>query len=122
MKEKKYEAIVFDLDGTLLNTLEDLMDSVNYALRNCGMQERSYEEIRRFVGNSNTFRIIYRWQSESGKESVRNRHRYGLYYGRLGISNQSRAGSCRRESVCEQSYGGVGVAVFQLMFCLGMRM
>lgn len=51
MKEKKYEAIVFDLDGTLLNTLEDLMDSVNYALGICGMPEKSYEEIRRSVGN-----------------------------------------------------------------------
>lgn len=51
MKAKKYEAVIFDLDGTLLNTLEDLMDSVNYALRTCGMQEKSYEEIRRSVGN-----------------------------------------------------------------------
>lgn len=51
MKEKKYEAIVFDLDGTLLNTLDDLMDSVNYALGICGMPEKSYEEIRRSVGN-----------------------------------------------------------------------
>lgn len=51
MEEKKYEAIVFDLDGTLLNTLEDLMDSVNYALGICGMPEKSYEEIRRSVGN-----------------------------------------------------------------------
>ena len=46
-----YEAVVFDLDGTLLDTLEDLMDSVNFALSKYGMQERSYEEVRRFVGN-----------------------------------------------------------------------
>lgn len=51
MKVKKYEAVIFDLDGTLLNTLDDLMDSVNYALGICGMPERSYEEIRRSVGN-----------------------------------------------------------------------
>lgn len=49
--KKKYQAVVFDLDGTLLNTLEDLMDSVNYGLRSYGMPERSLEEIRRFVGN-----------------------------------------------------------------------
>lgn len=51
MKEKKYEAVIFDLDGTLLNTLDDLMDSVNYALGICGMPKKSYEEIRRSVGN-----------------------------------------------------------------------
>lgn len=45
------KAIVFDLDGTLLNTLEDLTDSTNYALRTCGFPERTLEEVRRFVGN-----------------------------------------------------------------------
>ena len=48
---KKYQAIIFDLDGTLLNTLEDLMDSVNFALRQFRMPERSLEQIRRSVGN-----------------------------------------------------------------------
>ncbi len=48
---KTYKAVIFDLDGTLLNTLEDLQDSVNAALRQCGMTERTYDEIRRFVGN-----------------------------------------------------------------------
>lgn len=44
-------AIVFDLDGTLLNTLDDLKDSTNFALQSCGFPERSYDEVRRFVGN-----------------------------------------------------------------------
>lgn len=43
--------ILFDLDGTLLNTLEDLKDSVNHTLRQHGCPERSLEEIRQFVGN-----------------------------------------------------------------------
>lgn len=51
MKKKKYEAVIFDLDGTLLNTLDDLMDSVNYTLSVLDMPVRSYEEIRHFVGN-----------------------------------------------------------------------
>lgn len=46
-----YNTIVFDMDGTLLNTLEDLTDSVNYALQACGYTERTLDEIQCFVGN-----------------------------------------------------------------------
>lgn len=49
--ERRISTIVFDLDGTLLNTLEDLADSTNYALRQYGFAERTLEEIRAFVGN-----------------------------------------------------------------------
>lgn len=48
---KKFDAVIFDLDGTLLNTLEDLTDAVNYALKLCKMPERTLEEVRQFVGN-----------------------------------------------------------------------
>lgn len=47
----RYQTVVFDLDGTLLDTLDDLADSVNAALRDCGYPMRSREEVRRFVGN-----------------------------------------------------------------------
>ena len=43
--------ILFDLDGTLLDTLDDLMDGVNYALTQFGYPMRTLQEIRRFVGN-----------------------------------------------------------------------
>lgn len=48
---KTYETYIFDLDGTLLNTLNDLATSTNYALRQFGIAERNTEEIRQFVGN-----------------------------------------------------------------------
>ena len=47
----KYNYIIFDLDGTLLNTLDDLRDSTNFALRRFGFPERTTDEVRRFVGN-----------------------------------------------------------------------
>ena len=47
----KYNTYIFDLDGTLLSTLGDLAASCNYALRSCGMPERSLDEVRQFVGN-----------------------------------------------------------------------
>jgi len=46
-----YNTFIFDLDGTLLNTLDDLAASVNYALRTHGMPERTLDEVRSFVGN-----------------------------------------------------------------------
>jgi phosphoglycolate phosphatase len=43
--------IIFDLDGTLLNTLDDLADAVNQTLCHFGYPMRTYEEVRKFVGN-----------------------------------------------------------------------
>ncbi len=45
------DTIIFDLDGTLLDTLEDLTDSVNYAMEKFGFPLHTIEEIRSFVGN-----------------------------------------------------------------------
>ncbi|MCC8168581.1 MAG: HAD-IA family hydrolase [Clostridiales bacterium] len=53
------KAIVFDLDGTLLDTLGDLTDAVNYALARHGMSVRTIDEIRKFVGNG-ALRLIER--------------------------------------------------------------
>lgn len=47
----KIKAVIFDLDGTLTDTLADLTNSVNYALSQFGFPERSEEEVRSFVGN-----------------------------------------------------------------------
>lgn len=47
----KYDLVIFDLDGTILDTLEDLCDSVNYALGRLGFPERTLAEVRTFVGN-----------------------------------------------------------------------
>lgn len=47
----KKNILIFDLDGTLLNTLEDLADSTNFALRKFNYPERTIEEVRNFVGN-----------------------------------------------------------------------
>ena len=46
-----YSTYIFDLDGTLLDTLGDLAASVNFALREHGMPEHSIDDVRSFVGN-----------------------------------------------------------------------
>lgn len=47
----KYKLAIFDMDGTILDTLEDLCDCTNYVLRMYNLPERSIEEIRHFLGN-----------------------------------------------------------------------
>ncbi len=47
----KYKLAIFDLDGTILNTLEDLADSTNHALKENGLPGRTVEQVRCFVGN-----------------------------------------------------------------------
>lgn len=48
---RDFKTYIFDLDGTLLSTLNDLASSTNYALRWAGMPKRTIEEVRMFVGN-----------------------------------------------------------------------
>ena len=45
------DAVIFDMDGTLLNTLDDLTDSVNYTLSQFGFPTHTKDDIRKFVGN-----------------------------------------------------------------------
>ena len=43
--------LIFDLDGTLMNTLDDLHDSVSYALQEAGLQPIPKQDTRRYLGN-----------------------------------------------------------------------
>ena len=45
------DTVIFDMDGTLLDTLEDIKDALNRALKIYGKKERSLEDVRKFVGN-----------------------------------------------------------------------
>ena len=44
--------VLFDLDGTLINSIDDLADSTNYALQQCGLPLHTVDEYKYFVGNS----------------------------------------------------------------------
>lgn len=46
-----FDTVIFDLDGTLLDTLPDLHNATNYALSESNFPERTLDEVRRFVGN-----------------------------------------------------------------------
>ena len=66
---KKKQAILFDLDGTLLNTLDDLTSSVNVTLQAHGFPLRRKEEIRKFLGNGSEF-LMRSALPEGTKEAV----------------------------------------------------
>lgn len=53
----RYDTVIFDLDGTLLDTLDDLTDGVNHALREFGFPEASREEIRARLGYGSGYLI-----------------------------------------------------------------
>jgi len=78
---KRYKAVIFDLDGTLLDTLTDLAEGTNYALRVNGFPERTTDEIRRFVGNGArklVERAVPDSQAEAALEQVR--QDFDVYY------------------------------------------
>ena len=65
------KAVVFDLDGTLLNSLEDLAAATNAALRKQGFPERTVEEVRQFLGNGVTLLIHRSVPAGTPQESER---------------------------------------------------
>ena len=46
-----YKAVIFDMDGTILDTIEDLTDAVNMTMRHFGWPEKSIEQVKTYVGN-----------------------------------------------------------------------
>lgn len=76
-----YAAVVFDLDGTLLYTLEDLYLATNHALASQGLPSRTRDEVRRFVGNG--YRQLFRLACPHGTpEAVQERAlaEFNAYY------------------------------------------
>ena len=65
-----YKAAIFDMDGTLINTLEDLADSVNEMLAHYNRPPRTLDEVRMFVGNG--ARILMQRALESTDENFIN--------------------------------------------------
>ena len=76
-----YESVLFDLDGTLLNSLEDIRDSVNEILNRYHYPQRTLEQIRSFVGNG-AINLIRRALPEEAKEQEIERclQEYSDYY------------------------------------------
>lgn len=75
----KYKAAIFDMDGTILNTLEDLWGATNYMLRVSGYPERTLDEVRQFVGNG--IRKLIERAAPQGTDSAEIDRLFGVFNG-----------------------------------------
>lgn len=75
----RYHAILFDMDGTLLDTLTDMQDAVNHVLAAHGLPLRTREEVRRFVGNG-AGPLIHRALPEGYPQEQKVLAEYRAYY------------------------------------------
>lgn len=76
----KVDTVVFDLDGTLLDTLDDLVESVNYALEKHGLPLRTKQEVRSFLGNG----IRFLMEKAVGERIASHEERFLPVFSRLG--------------------------------------
>ena len=74
---RKYNAVIWDLDGTLLYTLEDLKNSVNYALEKLSYPTRTLEQTRQSVGNG--VRVLMALSIPNGRDNPNYERAYDLF-------------------------------------------
>ena len=67
---RRFDTVLFDLDGTLLDTLEDICDAANHTLRELGYPERTLAEMRRVVGNGAEMQMRRALGADADEETV----------------------------------------------------
>ena len=84
MAERKYDCVIFDMDGTIMDTSDGVMRSVQYALRQMGRPDDDLERIRKFIGPPlyEAFSEYYGMSDEDATEAVR---QYRVRYADIGV-------------------------------------
>ena len=124
----RYDTVIFDLDGTLLNTLDDLAGAVNYALEKMGWPLRTTDEVRGFVGNGVKLLIDRAAPRDSAAEELGRclelfKARYKVhmtdktapYPGIPAMLDALRAGGCKL-AVCSNKFDAAVKALAQDFF------
>ena len=94
---KQFKAVIFDLDGTLLDTLDDLADATNAALAHFGYPLRTREEVRRFVGNG--VEKLIRRALPAGTDDACVQEALAFFRADYGKRNRNR--TCPYGGICE---------------------
>lgn len=107
----RYKCVIFDLDGTILDTLDDLADAANAALAACGYPARTKDEVRRFVGNG-IRKLIERATPDgvSDEDIVRTHEAFTAYYS-AHCKDKTRPYEGIPELVSELKANGIHTAV-----------
>ncbi len=100
---KKYTCIMFDLDGTLLDTIGDIKHNINLTMKSLGLPEHTYEETRTFI-NDGAYKLIERALPEDKRDEKTVRETLEIY-----LSNYDK-------NVCTEtrSYDGIKALVKRL--------
>lgn len=106
-----YKLAIFDMDGTILDTLEDLKDSVNYALCECGYPERSYDEVRSFVGNGIRKLIERAVPNGTSLENIDKVHNAFTEHYKLHCADKTKAYDGIKPLISELRRNGIKTAV-----------
>lgn len=107
----KYKAVIFDLDGTILDTIEDLASALNFSLRNNGFSEKSTDETRRMVGNGIRKLILRALPSDVSQELFEKIHKDFMTYYNEHCTDMTRRYDGVFEAVAQLKKDGYVVAV-----------
>lgn len=107
----KYKLAIFDLDGTILNTLDDLVDSVNYALDKYGYPKRTPKEIRKFLGNGSRNLIMLSAPKDISDDKFELLHQTFSDHYKINCSNKTAPYDKIKDVICTLRDNGIITAV-----------
>lgn len=107
----KYELAIFDMDGTILDTLEDLKDTLNYALSKNHYPEHSLDDVRRFVGNGIPKLIERGVPKGTDAESIVRVHKDFMDYYKVHCADKTKPYAGIEELIVELRNAGCKTAV-----------
>ncbi|MBD5116091.1 MAG: HAD family hydrolase [Ruminococcaceae bacterium] len=106
-----YKYAIFDLDGTLLNTLEDLADAGNYALKTVGLPTHETEKYKYFVGNGIPVLIKRICPDDSDERTRKEVHKYFSEYYEAHCVDKTRPYDGIADMLSELKKTGIGTGV-----------
>lgn len=107
----QYKLAIFDLDGTILDTLTDLMNAFNYGLRRCGLPPRSLDEYRVFVGNGVKKTLERAAPAGTSEQTLAETYKHFTEHYKEHLSDNTKPYNGVADVLCELRRQGIRTAV-----------